>query len=179
MATPALLTADEFEVMPGCKRCELIRGEIRERPYLGGLGGRVNAQLTAEIGRFNNQDQLGAAYCGASYVLSRDPDTVLGPHISFVRAGQPPKDDRDGFLRRIPDLAIEIVAPDEGFSELFEKVAILHHAGVPLVWVVDTFCKMVFVWHANGTAQTLTQSDTLGGEEVLPGFHLPLADIFR
>lgn len=145
MATTTLITAEEFEVMPGCKRCELIRGEIRERPYLGGFGVRANAQLTAAIGQFNHENQLGTGYCGAGYVLSRDPDTVLGPHISFVRAGRPPLGERDGFLHQVPDLAIEFVAPDEGFSALFEKVAILHEVGVPLVWVVDTFSNLVSI----------------------------------
>jgi len=179
VATKTLITAEELEVMPGCERCELIRGEIRERPFLGGLGGRAYARLIAEIGRFNQGDWLGTLYGRAGHVLARDPDTVLGPHISFARAGSTPESEWDGFLHQAPELAFEIVAPDEGFIAFFERVAILHSAGVPLIWVIDTFCNRVFIWRTDGNAQTLTKSDTLDGEHVLPGFRLPLTDVFR
>lgn len=180
MATTALITAEEFEVMPGCKRCELIRGGIRERSFLGGHGARLSAQLTGELGLLNKEHQFGALYCGAGYVLARDPDTVLAPNISFVRSPRQPPEDREiGFLCQVPDLAVEIVAFEEGFSELFEKVAILHEAGVPLVWVFDVRCKRVMTWRSDNTAQILGQSDTLHGGDVLPGFRLPLTDVFR
>jgi Uma2 family endonuclease len=61
--------------------------------------------------------------------------------------------------------------------EIDRKVAIYREAGVPLVWLVDPFKQTVEVFTATGE-RTLTAADTLDGGEVLPGFSLPLAELF-
>jgi Uma2 family endonuclease len=77
----------------------------------------------------------------------------------------------------IPDLAIEVLSPDDRPGELLEKVADYLNAGTPLVWVVDPDRRQARVHRADGTISTVGESEMLDGEEVIPGFTCLLADV--
>jgi Uma2 family endonuclease len=104
---------------------------------------------------------------------------VRKPDASFVARGRftdgvIPKGDV-GFA---PDLAVEVVSPNDFYDEIDVKVSEYLGAGVRLVWIVSPATKTVLVRRPDKTCAALDVSDTLSGEEVLPGFTCAVAELF-
>jgi Uma2 family endonuclease len=81
-------------------------------------------------------------------------------------------------VRGYPDLAVEVLSPDEGPAAVQDKVAEYLAAGVPLVWVCDPAREAVAVHRPGRPPRVLGPEDVLTGEDVLPGFRLPLAGLW-
>jgi Uma2 family endonuclease len=99
--------------------------------------------------------------------------------VAFVAAGRlsadrPPK----GFVELAPDLVAEVVSPSDSAREVEEKVQDWLSAGVRLVWVVHPSTRSVTVYRSLQDIRVLTESDTLNGADVLPGFTCPVRDLF-
>lgn len=77
-----------------------------------------------------------------------------------------------------PDLAIEILSPGQGVGELRRKLRSALRRGVRLAWLIDEAHRQTHVLRPDARAQTLQPGDTLNGEPVLPGFALPVAELF-
>lgn len=86
-----------------------------------------------------------------------------------------PKD----FLGQAPDIAVEVVSPSDRMADVNAKVAEYLAAGTSLVWVVEPGRKTVTAYNADRSARLLIEGDELDGGDVLPGFKLPLSEIFR
>jgi Uma2 family endonuclease len=104
------------------------------------------------------------------------PRHVRKPDVAFVRAERlsPELSDRD--LQVAPDIVVEVVSPNELVADLNEKISDYRSVNVPLIWIVDPNTRAVQVLRADGTGNFLTESDTLSGEDVLPGFTCRVAD---
>ena len=74
---------------------------------------------------------------------------------------------------------VEVVSPWDRASEVSAKAATWLDAGVRLVWVVDPQARLATVHHPGGQDTVLREDGILDGEDVLPGFRLPLASILR
>ena len=79
----------------------------------------------------------------------------------------------------VPDLAVEVISPNDRYYEVEEKVDEYLKAGVRLVWVVDPLAKTIRIHRANGTVQDLNLTDELSGEDVVAGFLCPVSEVFR
>ena len=77
-----------------------------------------------------------------------------------------------------PDLVVEVVSPNDLAYEIDEKVQEYLDAGVQLVWVVNPALRTVRIYRADGTISGLHESDELSGENIVPGFHCPIANLF-
>ena len=114
------------------------------------------------------------------FVLVRDPDTVRGSDIAFIHkdripaAGLPKK-----FIPFAPDVAVEVVSPNDTMDEVEEKVAEWLAAGTKLVWVVLPKRRVIKVYRSSTDVTILTDKDELDGGEVMPGFRLPLPVAWR
>src|SRR5262249_61383654 len=82
------------------------------------------------------------------------------------------------YLPLLPWLAVEVVSPSESAGEIEESVLDYFNAGPRVVWLVYSRIRKVIVRHADGTSVTLQIGDTLDGEDVIPGFRLPLSELF-
>jgi Uma2 family endonuclease len=184
MATtkPKLMTADDLFAMPDRPgRVDLIRGELHEMPPAGIEHGEISAGLIARLWFFAQQHRLGKVYSSETgFFLFQDPDTVLGPDAAFVRTDrEPPPSERRGYARLAPDLAVEVISPSERSGMIARKVSEYLEAGVRLLWLVEPQRHTVTVHRADRSVSVLHEPDTLDGEDVLPGFQLPVADVFR
>jgi len=112
------------------------------------------------------------------FTLARDPDTVRAPDVGFVSRERVPDPLPKGYAEFAPDLAVEVLSPDDRPGEVLAKVADWLNAGSRLVWVVDPDQRLVRVYRADGSESLLGAHDLLVGEEVLPGFACPVADVF-
>lgn len=182
MVTTKLMTAEDLEAMSsGSYRYELIRGELHRMSLTGFRHAAIVRRIAVPLALYVEQHNLGEVLVGdPGFVLARDPDSVLGPDIAFVRVDHvPPEDEQPRFMRGAPDLAIEVVSPSDGRGEIAEKLAIYRAAGVPLVWVCDPGRRVVRVHTTSGPPTELGADQVLNGGEVIPGFQLRLASIFR
>ena len=78
----------------------------------------------------------------------------------------------------VPDLAVEILSPGNTPGEMVRKLRDYFNAGVRLVWYIDPRSRTANVYTALDKGQTLTEAGVLDGGEVLPGFQLPLQELF-
>ena len=108
------------------------------------------------------------------------PSKVRRADISFIRYERYSWEQltADGFVTIPPDLAVEVVSPNDYFYELEEKVEEYLRAGVRLVWVVNPEMCTVQVYRADGTTGRFREHDELSGEDVLPGFRCKVDDLF-
>ena len=178
MATTKLWTIDEVAQLPDDDyRYALIRGELYRMPPPQGQHGLVVLTIGWHLYGFVKMHSLGRVYDQSGFILERDPDTLLGPDLSFVRTARLPADPR-GYPEGAPDLVVEVASPSQSGPSLAQKVSLYLETGVRMIWVVDPERRTVRVYRLDGSELLLSENDTLHGEDVLPGFRLPVAEIF-
>lgn len=181
-----LMTADELLRYDALgKRAELVRGRLQVREPAGYRHGSVAARLLVRIGIFLEQDRAarGAAHplgevlaAETGFTLQRHPDTVRAPDAAFVAWERIPRDGR-GFGDFAPDIAVEILSPGDRPGYVLAKVADWLTAGTSLVWVVDPDRRVVRVYRADGSESIVDEEMMLHGDDTLPGFSTPVAEL--
>ena len=161
-------------------RYALVRGELQRMTPAGFDHGAVIMNLAAPLARHVKTGRLGVV-CGAEtgFVLERQPDTVLAPDIAFVRKARIPAGGRPRtFWNGPPDLAVEVRSPGDSRREVAEKVAAWLASGALAVWVVDPSDASVTIHLPRRKPRRLAEDDALDGAPLLPGFRLPVEEIF-
>lgn len=174
------VTAEELFASPRRRDHELVSGVLHVSEPPGGVHGRLATRLAHRLHAHVEQQGLGTVLVETGYVLRRDPDTVRGPDISFVRTARiPPHDIPEHFIDGPPDLAVEILSPDGRSAEMQEKLRDYFAGGTRMVWVVDPDRRRVTVWRGDGAAARIAAlGEELDGEDVVPGFRCPVAEVF-
>ncbi len=181
MTTRTLVTADELLRMPDDgKRYELIEGELIELAPAGGrhsnIGLRIAALLFQHVDKSNLGDMFGAD-CG--FFLRHDPDTVRAPDAAFIASERiPPGGIPVGYLDTIPDLAVEVVSPNDRAGQVQDKIEQWIEHGVKLVWLVHPERRSITVYRSLSEILVLHEGDTLTGDPVLPDFSCSVSEIF-
>lgn len=176
-----LLTADDLWNMPDHGgHFELVRGELRPMSPAGYSHGTVTLRLAARI--FNHVDAKGLGDVTAAetgFIIGRDPDTVRAPDIAFLKKDRIPVTGRPAkFFVGPPDLAVETMSPGDTVYEVDQKVREWLAAGTQLVWIINPKQQTVTVHRPDNSAKVLSSGDPLDGEDVVPGFQIPVADLF-
>jgi Uma2 family endonuclease len=175
-----LYTADDlWELAFQDKHFELSKGVLVEMPPTGDEHGIVGLWLGSLIVIYVDAHDLGQVFgAETGFVLSRNPDTVRAPDVAFVsKARLKPLTGK--FYDGAPDLAVEVVSPTDTASQIRRKAAEYLEAGTKLLWIVYPDGKNIDVYQPGSTVEILTIDDTLEGGDVLPGFHLPVRDVFK
>jgi Uma2 family endonuclease len=174
-----LLTAEEVErlSLPD-KQVELVRGRLIVREPPGTWHGAIAANLARVLGAFVHREGLGLVFGqDTGFKIAADPDTVRAPDVAFVARERAGLIRRRGYAALAPDLLAEILSPDDRPAEVLAKVADWLAAGTRIVWVVDPERREVRVYRQDGSLSILRESDSLDGEDVLPGFSGSVAEI--
>lgn len=173
-----ITTAEQLFQAPDLGPCELVRGELIMVSPAGYAHGSIAGRITLALGEFVRPRGLGDVL-GAEpgFLIGRDPDTVRAPDVAFVRAERIPTGEKTRFFEGAPDLAVEVLSPNDRASEVNAKVRDWLDAGCRMVWVVDPATRMVSVYRSRAQIEVLGASDTLRGDDVLPGFSLPVAEL--
>ena len=176
-----LMTADELFRWPDDGyRYELVKGELRTMTPAGFDHGAIVMNLAGPLSAHVRLNGLGVV-CGAEtgFRLASDPDTVRAPDIAFVRRDRIPASGRPvGFWPGAPDVAVEVLSPSDTVFAVDEKVAAWLAAGAAAVWVVNPQRRTVTIHRAAGAPRTLSERDTLDGEDIVPGFRLSVTHVF-
>lgn len=173
------MTADELLAMPedGMRR-ELVAGELREMTPVGRPHARTHQRINRSLDAHVLEHGLGEVYSEYGYVLESDPATVRAPDLSFVRTDRLAESSDHGYFIGVPDLAVEIVSPNDRPGEVGAKVKEYLEAGTRMVIVADPQTRDVVVHRPGRDAVGLAESDVIDGEDVVPGWKLPVRDIF-
>jgi Uma2 family endonuclease len=178
---PHILTALEFWKLPqnGTRR-ELVCGEVVETMPPGGRHGAIAASMATLLRIWTQQNAGGYVGVEAGYLLTHDPDTVRGPDVSFVRADRIPASGiPEAFWNLSPDLAVEVVSPNETAEDVRAKVLDFLSAGTPLVWTIYPRTEEVIVHTPDGLARTYGPNDTIEFPDLLSQFTCHVAELFK
>ena len=174
-AATKLVTADELFAL-GEGRRELIYGEVIEMPPTGMEHADIENDIGYYLTDFVKAKGLGKVYTGeAGFVLATDPDLVRAPDVAFVKRERVVRTRK--YYQGAPDLAVEVLSPNDRYSEVSEKVEMWLAHGTVEVWVVDPRRETVQVFR-QGSEVTLNRDDEIDGGDLLPDFRLPLEKIF-
>jgi Uma2 family endonuclease len=184
--TPAkkLLTAADLAVLPsqlpsGPVKWELANGRLVVMAPPGDIHGAVQLNLGTALKTQGEQRGLGKARTEVGVILRRTPDTVVGSDAVFIgNASQPIRRSPEGYLETIPELVVEVRSPNDTGPEIQAKVTDYLTAGVRVVWVADPEARTVTVHRPGLAPQVLTDQDTLTIDDVIPGFRMPVRDVF-
>ena len=180
MSTRTLMTAEELLALPDdSMRHELIEGEITTMTPAGHEHGDIVFRLSGLLWQFLRDHPIGRAFgAETGFWIGSDPDTVRAPDVAFVAKDRVPEvTARRGFGRGAPDLAAEVISPDDTYAEVDRKVEQWLGAGTLMVWVVNPRTRKVVV-HTPGAIVTRAGSDLLDGGDVLPGFSCTVVELF-
>jgi Uma2 family endonuclease len=178
---PTLLTAEDLlKKSDDSFRYELVKGIIRKMPPAGFEHGVRAVKIVRYLDVHTEKHKLGYV-CGAEtgFKISQDPDTVLAPDAAFV--SQNSIDEQGipkGYWVGAPDLAVEIISPNDTYTEVAEKADQWLSAGCKMVWVINPRRETVEVYRSNEDITVLRGDDILEGKEVIEGFQCRVEDLF-
>ncbi len=175
-------TASERDVVDTHQRerrlCELVEGALVEKT-MGFEESQLTISLIIILGTFVKQHDLGIM-AGADGPLRLFPGLVRIPDISFISWDRLPgrKSPKAPIPDLAPDLAVEVLSKGNTKGEMTRKLREYFEAGTRLVWLIDPRARTVRVHEAPRRSVLLGPEDTLDGGDVLPGFALPLRELF-
>jgi Uma2 family endonuclease len=143
--------------------------------------GDQTSVFDGSLGPYVRSRRLGRVLTGEpGFRLTTDPDTVRAPDVAFIRRDRlPAGGSRQGYFPGAPDLAVEVISPNDRLSEVDEKVAEWLEHGTRLVFVVNPRRRSVAVHRPGQPARTLGLDDSLDGEDVVPGWSLAVCELFE
>lgn len=174
------MTADDLLRMPDDGfRTELVRGKLVQRPYIGFDYGVLGSRIWGRLSLHINAHELGESPSSKVGFQFAD-DHVRMASITFIRAerfdglGEMP-----GYFPGAPDLAIELVTPSETEEYLAVKIRDFLEAGTQAFIEFHAYDRAFVVHRPDPEPAILTEADTLEAPDIIPGWSLPVADIFR
>ncbi len=180
-AASRLVTADELLRMPddGLRR-ELVHGNVKVTPPAGEEHGVLAAEIIIRLGSHVRSRGLGRVYAAETgFRIGSNPDTVLAPDAAFVRQE---RIDRvgvgKGYRLGAPDLVVEVMSPSDSQPGMDAKVNSWLSAGCRMAVVVNPARRGAIVYRPDSEILLLSENDVLDGGDVVPGWRLPLRELF-
>ena len=194
MATASsLMTTEELLAIPedGTDRW-LIAGELRERPMTVRerpmtVRNRFHSRTMARVTRFldswldDQPEPRGQVLVGeAGVILGHDPDTTVGIDVTYISAEVMVRQTEESTLvDGIPTLVVEILSPRDTIEDINEKINAYLAARVSIIWIIDPYRRTITVHQPDGEPKLLNIRDELSAEPHLPGFRVPVAQLFQ
>lgn len=177
---PAPGTATEEDLLRNTGPiCELIDGVLVEKP-VGNRESAIALFIGSRLRSHIEPGDLGVVLTTDGHIRVRPgqlraPDATYIPWTAFP-GGEPPED--EAYWTVSPVLVVEVLSPDNTKAEIDRKLRELFVAGCKLAWVIDPRARTAKVYTTAVRFKVLDESGVLVGGRVLPGFKLPLADVF-
>jgi len=171
------MTVEEFWKQYAGQPYELVNGEVVETVPTGYEHGSVQWRVASALGQFVVANKLGDVV-GGETGLWLSPNTMRAADVAFIGNEKLATiTERAKYLPFVPDLAVEIVSPNDTADEVERKVRMYLNAGTKLVWAVYPELRQVIVHHPDGTSKLVDENGLLDGGDVLPGLNLPVKEI--
>jgi Uma2 family endonuclease len=175
------LTDEQFMALPEDDNLyEYVNGELIVVANSGLEHGYLAVTLSCFLTIFVRNHQLGIT-CDSSTAFKMKTGNKRSPDLAFIAKErlQGLKRLPKGFFEGAPDLAVEIISPNNTFAEIHNKLVEYFDNGTRLVWVILPDEECVLVYHQPKPSKLLQVEDNLDGEEVITGFQLPLMELFK
>jgi Uma2 family endonuclease len=160
---------------------EVEDGQVVELPSMGALAVFVASNLCDAIRAFIRGRRLGRSAPDVNFIVDPVRDTRRRPDVAFVSYDRWPADrpvpEEDWEV--IPDLAVEVLSPSDQAGQVSRKIQEYFGYGVRQVWVVNPFDRTAAIHTSPSEVKVLSTEDELDGGEILPGFTIPIAPLFR
>lgn len=184
MASPSLLAAEHENVLAAQDELlyEIVNGQRVELPPMSAYTTWLASCLHGRLWPYVWDKGLGVSVTEMLFVLDAEHDLRRRPDVAFVSTVRWPLDralPRTGDWEVVPDLAIEVISPNDVFKDVLAKVREYFHYGVQVVWVIAPEEQQVYVYDTPTHVRILTGQDALTGGEVVPGFRMPLGHLFQ
>lgn len=174
------ITANELLKMGDIGRCELIYGELVSLRFADFEQREMTMRIGNILGNFVGEHNLGVVLAaGTGFLVERSPDLVRAPDASFVRKDRLPKTAWNKFFPGVPDVAVEVISPDDTKREIAEKVNMWLVHGTTSCWVADPAAMTLTIYRSGQKPVRLTVRDEISEEPALPGFILPVSRILK
>ncbi len=172
------LTIDAFYEQYAGQPYELIHGKVVKMSPTGYLHGSIARRVAAILGAHVDSKRLGDVV-GAETGFVLAEDTMRGADAAFIgREKLAQISEPDKYLPFAPDIAIEVVSPNDTAREIKQKVSMYLNAGTPLVWIVYPSDQSVVVHYPDGTSKTIADTQILDGGDILPDFSVQVSAFF-
>ncbi len=172
------LTEEQLLSLPHIGKAEMIDGRLIVAPA-GFEHGGVSMRLGSKLFNHVDANRLGMVFDSSTGFWMRSGD-LLSPDVAFVSAARlkgmkrlPRK-----FFQGSPDLVVEVLSPNDKPHEIERKMTEYFASDTKLAWLVDPALKTVTLYHEPRPGRVLGGNDVLDGEDVVPGFTLPLEQLF-
>ncbi|MBX9681886.1 MAG: Uma2 family endonuclease [Gemmataceae bacterium] len=162
---------------------EVVDGQAVEVPTTSFLANLIANRLMHKLSGFLDYTELGFAVAECLFKLSLPVDRQRRPDVAFVSAKRWPKENAmpltGNSLPVTPDLLVEVVSPTDLVDEVYEKMYEYFRAGAEQVWIVHPKQGTIELFDSPMSSRWLAREQVLEGIPFLPGFRLPLAEIFE
>jgi Uma2 family endonuclease len=158
--------------------CELIDGTLVAKP-LGFFESRIATNLAAALGAYVNRKELGGVSGAATTLRMSSSGRIRLPDIAFISKARDPTT-WIAVPTLAPDLAVEVLSESNTKAEIDQKLREYFASGTRFAWIVDPRDRTVAVYHGpDAPTDILQETDTLDGEQVVPGFSMPILLMFQ
>lgn len=172
------LTADEFMAL-NLQHAELINGEVRELMPPVWQHGEIAGLIYLALQQFVRQNRLGKVSVEPSFLLKAEPRIVRAPDVAFLSNADLIGKDTQKYIEGAPTLAVEVVSQHDSEEEIQEKADLFLEVGSQVVWIVYPRHRTVMVRTPDDSPIIYEMGQSIPGGDILPGFELPVAQIFE
>ncbi len=160
------------------KEYEIVNGIPEERPMAGARHGSLIMRLGARLVNYVEAHQLGEVYSpDTTFIIGRNQRL---PDLGFVFAARIPADgEPEGMWDIAPDLAVEVISPNDVYAKVAQKVDDYLEAGVQQVWLVLPEQKSITIYRSPFDITVFQDEMELVSEDLFPAFRCPLSEIFK
>jgi len=148
----------------------------------GAFPGEFHAAVTAEfirhLGNHVSIHRLGRVYSVPVFRSEADPAVVLAPDVAFIHARPLTSHEVAGHSATLPDLVVEILSPDDLYCDVQDRVMTWLSARCPMVITVNPRLCSATVYRSHVDIRLLAENDAIEGGDVVPGWTLPLRELF-
>jgi len=179
-AETKLITGEELAAMGDIGPCELIEGRIVPMTPTGDEHGSYEGNFYTALRAFVQSHKLGKVRVGeVGIYIRRNPDTVRAADVLFISNERYARKTSSGYLDVAPDLVVEILSPNDSWTEVMQKLRDYFAIGVRLVWIADPQSCSVYAYRSLTDVREFTEDNDLPGDDVLPGFSVRVAHLFE
>ena len=161
---------------------EVVNGEKVELPPMSIYATWIASRLQSRIGPFAEAHGLGTVVTEGLFILDPVKNLRRRPDVAFVSAEKWPVDQplpESGDWEMIPDLAVEVVSPNDIFQDVLAKIHEYFRLGVKQVWIVLPLDREIYFYDSPKDVRILTDVDHLDGGVLLPGLRLQVGSLFQ
>jgi Uma2 family endonuclease len=178
VGTRTLITVAEFEKLPDDGNLhELDEGELIVMPPPRPRHGKIQAAVSHALSKAAEKTGAGVVLIECGFRLA--PDVAQAPDVVFIREERRAEITWDRYCEFGPDLAVEILSPDDSAARLQRKISRHLAAGTSIVWVLDPDSITVHVYQKPDVFRSLTADDRIDAPDLLPGFSIPVRTLFE